>query len=138
MKINTFVHVLHPRFGARCLAPGEVPEWAVPLITNPDVIVEESDFDDPSEDPAPQEIEEQSGDNASGDAVDGDDSGENAGGDGDQQEAPAEVPIPPKGGRGGSASKWAEYAKSKGFEVDDDATAADIREALEAEGIPTE
>ncbi|MGP9727891.1 hypothetical protein [Glutamicibacter sp. AOP3-A1-12] len=49
-----------------------------------------------------------------------------------------EVPIPPKGGRGGSAAKWAEYAASKGFEIDDDATASDIREALEAEGIPTE
>lgn len=144
MQINNFVHVVHPEFGSKCLSPGEVPEWAEPLITNPNLIVPGS-VAAPSEEPLVIAGAEESG---SGEDPDpalaaaeseglspaGDASGENEDADADADE----VPIPPKGGRGGSAAKWAEYAASKGFEIDDDATASDIREALEAEGIPTE
>lgn len=142
MIINNFVHVMHPELGAKCLPPGEVPEWAEPLITNPKLIVSGSvavrqeaplvvtdpkaSGSEESEDPALTAAESE------GLPPAGDESDETKDADAD------EVPIPPKGGRGGSAAKWAEYAASKGFEIDDDATASDIREALEAEGIPTE
>lgn len=142
MQINNFVHVLHPELGSKCLPPGEVPEWAEPLITNPKLIVAGSVAVQPKE---PLTIIDagNSGDGEGDDAAltaaeseglppAGDESGQS-----DEVES-GEVPIPPKGGRGGSAAKWAEYAASKGFEIDDDATASDIREALEAEGIPTE
>lgn len=48
------------------------------------------------------------------------------------------VKIPPKAGRGSSAKAWSEYAAANGFEVDGDATASEIREALHEQGIPTE
>lgn len=118
MRINSFVYLNHPEGGAVCLPPGEVPEWAVPLITNEAVIVAEVE---PLIPVAPVE--------GVADAVEA---------DAEQPEAVEEVPVPPKGGRGGSAEAWAKYAASKGFEVEGDAKASDIREALEAEGIPTE
>lgn len=46
--------------------------------------------------------------------------------------------IPPVKGPGSSAKAWAEYAKKNGFDVDSDAKAADIREALAEAGIPVE
>lgn len=46
--------------------------------------------------------------------------------------------IPPAKGPGSSAKAWADYAKSKGFDVDSDAKAAEIREALAEAGIPVE
>lgn len=142
MQINNFVHVLHPELGSKCLPPGEVPEWAEPLITNPKLIVAGS-VAAPSEEPLVVTTSKASGSEEGEDPAltaaeseglppAGDESDETEDADAD------EVPIPPKGGRGGSAAKWAEYAASKGFEIDDDATASDIREALEAEGIPTE
>lgn len=48
------------------------------------------------------------------------------------------VPVPPVKGPGSSAKAWAEYAHSKGFDVDSDAKAAEIREALAEAGIPVE
>lgn len=48
------------------------------------------------------------------------------------------VSIPPKSGRGSSAAAWAAYALARGYEVDENAKASEIRAALEAEGIPTE
>lgn len=46
--------------------------------------------------------------------------------------------IPSKVGRGSSAKAWAAYALSQGFAVEGDATATEIREALQEQGIPTE
>lgn len=142
MQINNFVHVVHPEFGSKCLSPGEVPEWAEPLITNPKLIVAGS-VAAPAEEPLVITGAEESGAGEAEDPALTVQEPENlppAGGELDvvEQSDGGEVPIPPKGGRGGSAAKWAEYAASKGFEIDDDATASDIREALEAEGIPTE
>lgn len=133
MQINNFVYVMHPENGGVCLSPGEVPEWAVPLITNKAVIVQ-------SEVPAPPKVEivtpaPEKGEGAGEETGDGDKSKSEETDDGSGAD---EVPIPPKGGRGGSAEAWAKYAASKGFEVDGTAKASEIREALEAEGIPTE
>lgn len=124
MKINSFVYLNKPDGGAVCLPPGEVPEWAVPLITNKAVIVAEAVaapvIPEAPKIPETPVIEVQKAEDAGDDDV------------------PDDVPIPPKGGRGGSAEAWAKYAASKGFEVEGDAKASDIREGLEAEGIPTE
>lgn len=49
-----------------------------------------------------------------------------------------DVQVPPVKGPGSSAKAWAEYAHSKGFDVDSDAKAAEIREALAEAGIPVE
>ncbi len=46
--------------------------------------------------------------------------------------------IPPKAGKGSSAAAWAAYAKANGFEVEDDAKASEIREALVEAGVPVE
>lgn len=126
MEIRSYVYLFHPELGAQCLPPGPVPEWAVPLITNPKVIVPGSVVE-------PEEVPLV----AAGEDL-GSEPEQEPVTEADPESEPEEVPIPPKGGRGGSASKWAEYALSKGFEVDEDATAAEIRESLEAEGIPTE
>ena len=133
MQINNFVYVMHPERGSVCLRPGEVPEWAEPLITNRSAISSEQGASGslgPISSASPPQ-----GSPAGEAPGEGDPS---AGVEGGTEDQPAEVPIPPKGGRGGSATKWAEYAASKGFEIDADATAAEIREALEAEGVPTE
>lgn len=119
MLINKFVFLMHPELGGVCIPPGEVPEWAVPLITNQTAIVPD-DLEDQVQDEDPEDPDDES-DDESDDDLDAE-----------------EVPIPTKGGPGSSAKAWAKYAASKGFEVDGTATAAEIRESLEAEGIPTE
>lgn len=133
MEINNHVYLEHPEGGSVCLPPGEVPEWAVPLITNKAVIVQ-SELPIPPKveatEPEPEKGEGAGEETSDGDKLQSQEAGEGSGAD--------EVPIPPKGGRGGSAEAWAKYAASKGFEVDGTAKASEIREALEAEGIPTE
>lgn len=111
MKINSFTHVHDPERGSVELAPGKVPEWAEALITNPELIVAESDEDVADVDGA---------------------AGDSGAGDGDDDPA---VGAPKKGS---SAKKWAEYALANGFEVSSDATASQIREDLEKAGVATE
>lgn len=123
MQINNFVYVMHPENGGVCLSPGVVPEWAESLITNKSVIVQ-----DTSVIPTPAPLEPKADPNPDGDGNEV----ENADPESDV------VPIPPIGGRGGSAEAWAKYAASKGFEVEGTAKASEIREGLEAEGIPIE
>ncbi|WP_104164686.1 hypothetical protein [Arthrobacter sp. SX1312] len=131
-KLNTFVHV-HRDGESKGFGPGDtVPEWAAKLITNPNV------WETP-----PTKAEEEPPGAGPGDTSGG--SGTAPGGDGagstdDQGDAqsPSETPIPPKGGKGSSASAWAAYAASKGFEVDADAKASEIIDALADAGIPTE
>lgn len=108
MKINAYTHVESPDGGTKELAPGKVPEWAESLITNPSLIVDESDDNDSS---------------------DGDS-------DGSGDESDKSNPSVP--GKRASAKKWAEYALANGFEVDESATASQIREDLEKAGVPTE
>lgn len=116
MRIKTHVYVMHPETGSHLLSPGVVPEWAESLISNPDVL--EGEFSGASE-----QVDETSEVDPVTEAV---------------ESEPEETPIPPKSGRGSSAEAWAAYAASKGFDVEADAKASEIREALEAEGIPTE
>lgn len=94
----------------------EVPAWAADLITTPGLLGEDS------ADPA---------DLPEGSAPDPDGSEE-------PDPAGSDVPIPPKKGPKATVAAWAEYAAAQGFELDDDATRADIIAALEADGIPTE
>lgn len=134
MQINNFVYVMHPEYGAVCVPPGDVPEWAIPLITNQSVIDSEPDV---ATKPGVGSLAPVTQGGLEGDSTVAADPVVDVDGDGEDPD-PENVPIPPKGGRGSSATKWAEYAASKGFEIDADATAVEIREALEAEGIPTE
>lgn len=113
MKINSFTHVHDAERGSVELAPGEVPDWAASLITNPALIVDEAE-------------EEAEGDEPTGSDPDSDKAGE------DSDES---VGIPKKGS---SAKKWAEYALANGFEAAQDATASQIREDLERAGVATE
>lgn len=57
MKINSFVHVHDVERGSVELAPGEVPEWAVSLITNPALVVDESEADAEDEDATDTDME---------------------------------------------------------------------------------
>lgn len=55
------------------------------------------------------------------------------------EDGTTETKIPPLKGKGSSAAAWAEYAKSQGFEVEDeDAKASEIRDALIEAGVPVE
>lgn len=105
-RFTAHVHV-HSEAGSQVFTPGElVPEWAEPLVTNPDVweeALEDSEQQSPGE-------EEVCGDTS-----------------------PVTAPK-----KGSSAKKWAAYAAALGFEVDGDATAAQIREDLEASGVQVE
>lgn len=133
MKINSGVHLEHPEGGNVFIPPGDVPTWAESMITNKAIILEAAL-------PIPPKIEETKSDPKQ-DEDNGDETGdgdETKSKESDDDEDADVVPIPPKGGRGGSAEAWAKYAASKGFEVDGTAKASEIREALEAEGIPTE
>lgn len=93
------------------LAGVEPPKWAVDKISNPDVW-EARPSTKPST-PAAQKEPELEADNE-------------------------RVKIPPKAGRGSSAKAWAAYAADNGFAVESDATASEIREALQEQGVPTE
>lgn len=65
-------------------------------------------------------------------------SGESESPGGDDDESDDESDIPPVKGPGSSAKAWAAYALTKGFEVDTDAKASEIRDALAEAGIPVE
>lgn len=99
-----------------CLRAGTTPPvWATELVTNPAAYAEtEMDGEEPTDtaEPGAKAAETQS----------------------DLDEAK----IPPKAGRGSSAAAWAAYAKSHGFEVEEDAKASEIRDALVEAGVPVE
>lgn len=93
------------------LAGDEPPKWAVDKISNPDVW--EARPSTKRSTPAAQKEPEAEADDEP-------------------------VKIPPKAGRGSSAKVWAAYAAANGFAVESDATASEIREALQEQGVPTE
>ncbi|MEG9248012.1 hypothetical protein V6S67_07935 [Arthrobacter sp. Soc17.1.1.1] len=137
-KLNTFVHV-HRDGESKAFGPDDtIPGWAAKLVTNPAVWAT----------PPAEAQEEPTGSGAGGSDTGAGDTGGSTGssdgsgtGSGDDEsgtQGPSEVPIPPKGGKGSSATAWAAYAASKGFEVDADAKASDIIDALAEAGIPTE
>jgi len=102
-----------------CFTAGSTPPaWATDLITNPTAWASHVDespelIEDTPEDEHPTNQPE--------------------------EVTPAETKIPPLKGKGSSAAAWAEYAKSQGFEVeDDDAKASEIRDALIEAGVPVE
>lgn len=124
-KLAAYVSVHDLEHGTVTFGPeDEVPAWAVDLITNPKAWeesaaepVEESEESDDSEAGA-ETVEETEADEA--------------------EESAAEPGIPPVKGPGSSAKAWAAYAIAQGFEVDGDAKASEIREALAEAGIPIE
>lgn len=102
-----------------CFMAGSTPpDWAAALITNPVAWAEEAGIP----------VEPVAGEPAGAEEPTGQ----------DEPAAPAAVSIPPKAGPGSSASAWAAYALARGFGVEDDAKASEIREALEEAGIPVE
>lgn len=113
-----YVHVTHPDGGSVELAPGKpVPDWALPLISNPKawaggVVPEVSGEPEPPH-PPPTST--------------GDDT------------VPDPVKIPPRRGTGSGRDAWAAYAAANGIEVTDDLKSRDdIIAALELVGIPVE
>lgn len=92
------------------------PAWAAALITNPLAWADESDSVEATE--ASSEITVPVSTETAGDATN--------------------AKIPPVKGKGSSAEAWAAYAKSQGFEVEADAKASEIREALIEAGVPVE
>lgn len=110
--LNSTVIVRDDNFVSHVFLAGEEPpKWAVDKISNPDVW-ETHSITKPSAPAAQNALEV--------DAVD------------------EPVKIPPKAGRGSSAKAWAAYAAANGFAVESDATASEIREALQEQGVPTE
>lgn len=102
-RLSTHVHV-HGPGGTVAFGPSdEVPEWARQRITNPAVWA-----DAPPRGAAP-----------------------------DPAQAPAAdagaPPRPPEHGKGATRKAWAAYAEAQGYEIDDDATKADIVEAIDGE-----
>ena len=59
-------------------------------------------------------------------------------GDDDESDDESDEAVPPMKGPGSSAKAWAAYALTKGFEVEKDAKASEIRDALAEAGIPVE
>ncbi len=104
-----------------CFTAGSTPPaWAAKLITNPLAWVEAGVPVEPVTEERIEEIAEEVANTA---------------------EALTEVTspkIPPKSGKGSSAAAWAVYAKAHGFEVEEDAKASEIREALTEAGVPVE
>lgn len=127
-KLNTYVSVHNREHGSVTFGPhDEVPGWAVPLITNPKV------WDvAPSEPGVPVESGE-----SDTNADESDDTGSEES-EPEKSESSEGVSIPPVKGKGSSAAAWAAYAKSQGYEVDEDAKASEIREALVEAGVPVE
>lgn len=113
--LNTNVIVRDDRFVSHMFMTGdEPPAWAVAKITNPDVWADASPR---------QAITAERTDPVASDTI--------------TCPVPT-VKIPPRAGRGSSAKAWGDYAAAHGFEVDGDATASEIRNALIENGIPTE
>lgn len=107
-----------------CFTAGSTPPaWATALITNPSAWA--AHMDD-----APELAEGATDDETPVSTEDAPAADENT--------DTAEVSIPPKAGPGSSAVAWAAYALSKGFAVEDDAKASEIRDALAEAGIPVE
>lgn len=108
-RLASYVSVHTPEQGTVTFGPDDtVPAWAVGLISNPKAWVD-----------APDEPVAVTTDDDEGDDV-------------------SDPVIPPVKGRGSSATAWAGYARAHGFEVEPDAKASEIREALAEAGIPIE
>lgn len=87
----------------------DLPAWAAAAITNPDVWTSN-----------------ESGSRGSG--------AEPEPGSG----TPSSLGVPPRAGAGSNRDAWAAYAQAHDVDVADDANRAEIIDALDAAGIPTE
>ncbi|WP_280319873.1 hypothetical protein [Nocardia wallacei] len=115
-RLNCYVYVTAPDGGVRGFGPeSDVPDWAREKITNPHV------WDTP---PEPVVIGK-SGGEATDDPA-GSETVETQSSDG----------PPPQGGTGATRQRWADYATSKGVEVDADWKREDIIAACEKAGVP--
>ena len=104
-----------------CFTAGSAPPaWAAKLITNPLVWAEAGV---PVEPVAVERIEE---------------GAEEVAKTAEALNEATSAKIPPKSGKGSSAAAWAAYAKANGYEVEDDAKASEIRDALAEAGVPVE
>ena len=108
-RLATTVVVRHDGSHTVFTPDDEVPQWAAKLITNPKAWASEDEVEDNSTDSSEPAPE------------------------GDEQPTP-----PPKAGPGASVKAWTAYARSAGVDVPDGMARAEIVEALEKRGIPTE
>jgi len=127
-KLRTYVHLAIPDADGKptgmteSFGPGDtVPDWAVPLITNPKAWevaptaataparqVRAESTATPGPAPTPPDISRTDG-----------------------------PKVPPRGGAGSGRDAWAAYAAAHGAEINDAATREDIIAALDEQGIPT-
>lgn len=157
-KLNTHVHVVE-RDSAGGLTGrsgtfgpgGDVPEWAVVAITNPDVWESRGSR---SALPAPPDPKPGTDDSQPTTAPGGiadelaqlraelaelrASQGKTVTPADSPDATPAADGPPPKGGPGSGAPAWRDYAASKGVQVADDASRDDVIAALTAAGVPTE
>lgn len=106
LAATVHVHVdEHGEPGRFVFEAGTVPpEWAVPLITNPDAWADSSGSE---AEPGSEPVDTPDG------GVDG---------------------PPPRTGQGSSRAAWAEYAESVGVDIDDDMSRDDIIDAIDDRG----
>jgi len=122
--LKNFVHVEDPEGKRVVLAPGvPVPDWAVPLITNPAAWAPDTEV--------PEAEADTSGTDDTGFTPD-------PGGAGDTGGGKFELPKPPpRSGSGSGRDAWAAYATEHGVDVTEDLkTRDDIIAACELAGIP--
>lgn len=114
-RLTCYVYVTDDNGAVHGFGPGStVPDWAREKITNPHAWAPGVDL------PKIEEIILGAG-------------GE--GGRGAGAATPSDGP-PPQGGTGATRQRWADYATSKGVEVEDDWKREDIIAACELAGVP--
>jgi uncharacterized membrane protein len=134
-QLNTYVPVSDSGGKSHLFGPGdEIPEWAVALITNPEVWVAET------EESAKAKADAEQAAAAAAAAAEADAAAAAKA----KADAANKLSIPPKGGPKATADAWAAYAKqeiaSRGLQIDipADASRGDIIDALTSAEIPTE
>jgi hypothetical protein len=132
-RLKTFVHVVGLNSDGRPEGPGEtfgpddvVPDWAIPLITNPGVWAEAPDPAPSAPVLAPTGTVNQEADPGAPAVVEP-----------DEEPAP-DIAVPPRTGKGATRDAWAAYATAHGGDVPDGAGRDDIINACISAGIPVE
>lgn len=125
--LASYVHVIHPDGNVQELVPGQpVPDWAVPLVTNPKAwiggeVPESAAAPPPVIAPPPPQTATLVVAAA------------------DTTADPVAVKAPPRGGAGSGRDAWSAYAMVNGQSAAADlGTREEIIAALEAAGVPVE
>lgn len=130
-QLATAVHITQDGIVHTFLPGSTPPKWARDIITNPKAWGDDDGSADPEAAPETEAAP------SAEDTASPQPEVEASPADAPAAEKP-QVDIPPKAGRGSSATAWRAYADAQGFDSDEDATREEIIATLDANGIPTE